>query len=458
MRDGSLIGPLLAAALGLVLGGCAQSHVATADCGLGLGGAPTCDPGALRAALASARPGDVVRIGACTVPGPLDVPPDVTLVGSGRAASHVTAGVDGAIRVQGGASRTRVTCLGIDEAAGSAAIRADGPGNVVLDALEVHVERGVGIQALDLATLSVDDVRLEGPVTRDNAADFPSTPTAMETATVGISIARIENATISGLEVTGFADFAIGVSESSSTWRATEVHDTLGTAMAVSGGFATIEDAAIHDVLGGARLLPAYGLVIAMEATVGTTGMAIERSEGYGVLQDSSTATHQSLSVIGCGEAGVWAQRSSSFVLDGADLRQNGGAGIALFEVDRARLSGASISGTQMRPRVCELRAGQVGDGLQMRAVPDAQISMLTSRDNARVGVLLQVLADGSALPTFTRVAVGGTGMQLGAVAVDSRGRVVSPDGWDDGIVREGVTATNDAIAIGTTVGPPCAM
>ncbi len=448
----------MVAALGLLVGACAQSHAISADCGFGLGGSPICDPGALRAALASAHRGDVVRIGVCTVAGPLEVPAGVTLVGSGRTATTVTAGEGGAIVVHGGLDRSRVTCLGIDVANGAAAVRADGPGGVAIDSLDVHVERGVGIDARDLGSLTVATTRLEGPVTRENATSVSPTPTPMDSATVGISVVRVGEVTVSELEVTGFADFAAVASESQSSWRAVDVHDTLGTALAVVGGTATLEDVRVTDTLGGARLLPAYGLVVAMDATVRSTGLAIERSEGYGVLQDSATAEHDMLTVAGSAEAGVWVQSSPAIAFVGADVRDNGGAGIALLAVESVRVIDTTVSGTQMRRRVCELRVGDVGDGLQLRDVPVASLDHVASRDNARVGILLQVPADGSALPTFSRVAVSGTGAQLGAVAVDRRGLVVSPPGWDTGIVREGATTTNDPTAIGTTVGPPCAM
>jgi hypothetical protein len=48
----------------------------------GCGPAPICDRAALEAALAAARPGDVVEVGACTIDGAFVLPDDVTLAGT----------------------------------------------------------------------------------------------------------------------------------------------------------------------------------------------------------------------------------------------------------------------------------------------------------------------------------------------------------------------------------------
>jgi len=447
----------LAAAAGTAAG-CAQSHAVAADCGFGLGGTALCDVDSLRAALASARPGDVVRVGDCRVTGPLDVPDGVTLVGSGETRSVIVAADDGALVVHGGATDPRVTCLGVAVATGVAGVRATGPGAVVLDDLDFEVERGVGIDVRDLDSLSISGVTLVGSITRDTVMSAPTSPTAMNSASVGVSISNVAAATVTSLDVTGFADIAAVVSESGSAWSAITIHESLGTELAVSGGTTTLDDVAVSDAFQGARLLPAYGVAIVSMATIRTSGLTVERSGGYGVLQDSATAEHDGLSVSDASEAGLWVQRSPAVTITGSTIAGSGGAGIALVGVDLATVTDSSVTGTRLRTRVCETRAGDVGDGLQIREAPGADIERVMLSDNERVGLVVQLPSDPAEGPRFTAVTVSGTGEQRGALAVDHRGVVVSPDGWDVGITRGGATVANDASALGSLMAPPCPM
>ena len=125
----------------------------------------------------------------------------------------------------------------------------------------------------------------------------------------------------------------------------------------------------------------------------------------------------------------------------------NGLAGIVSVETESLEVHGARVEATtEQVTTVGETGLRMAADGVHlMEGTGSAVLDDVTLSNNARVGLLVDVRADGD-LPrvTLSSVTVNASGTALGAVAQSATG-VIASGPWDRGITRQGTAALNDA-------------
>lgn len=430
--------------------------LATPSCdGGGETAGPMCDAESLEAALAGAAPGDTVRIGACRISGSFTVPAGVTLAGEGAGASVlVTPGLQPALRLTPGTPGARATDLSVESSANSGVL-IRGSGEATLEDASVTATRGMAVAVENIDSLTLTNVTLTGPITRENADGFAAAVTPDETATHGLVVAHAGAANLSNVTATGFADIAVLLVSSTTTWTGGGATDTLGIGVMVYGGTAVLADLDLSRTFQGIRLVPAYGAVFAAGAVVETTNLSVTGGANYGLLHDSASARHRDLRADDNHDAAVWVQFCPSFEMSGAatEVAGNRFAGVVVYESENVVVQDAHVDTSALAVGVFEETGSiQVGDGIQVvHPIGPTTFRNVTLAGNERVGLLVSLRGESSDLVTIEDVAVDGAGTQLGAVI---QGGTVTP-GWDAGITRTGATSANDAAFRGTlsTVG-----
>ena len=374
--------------------------------------------GDLAGALAGASAGDEVRIGTCRVAGTFEVGAGVRLVGAGTDASIV----DGALVVRDGA--------------------------VVSD---LALEASVGTAIAMHGSSSLARVRLNGPVTASSATSVPVMPDPATTATHGVLIDGAGPVTLEDVTASGFAQFGVLAIESDVTIVDSAVSENLGVGIAARGGTITLDGVEVCRTMSGIRPLPAYGVLLMGGVSATTVGLDVCENEGLGVLSDGSNAVHSDLVATSNSESAVWAQRGGQLEVSGTGtlLADNGVAAVVSVLTEDVTVMDAQIERTRLTTRLVEgLGNVDTGDGIQLVVDTTAQIRIdaVTADGNERAGVVLdlpagETIGDG-AIGTVT--VTGGAGAALGVVAQTPSGPIPS-GAWDTSVVRDAVTAANDA-------------
>jgi len=409
------------------------------------GGTGYCDAGELARALAGARPGDVVRVGRCRVSASLSVPAGVTLAGVDPTASIVVAPPNQpAIALSAEASPSIVRCLDVT-ANRAPGVLVVGPGEARVEHLTVHAPTGMGVSAEGVGRLSLHRLDLVGPVTPDNAAMQPLDPTPEEVGVFGLELKQVGEVTIYGTTITGFAYVGLLAIETAVTLRATEVSRNLGSGAMFVGGPVCARGLSSEGALQGSRLIPAYDIVLTDGAEFHGADVSIIESEGYAILQASSSLDVEGLVLEGNRQGGLWVQGGGETTIRGPGTRivDNHSAGVFVCSAAAVSISGAEISRTQGRVRVIGSRPVEIGAGLVLGAVANIRLTDIRLADNATAGMILDL---GTApAPEIDGVFVSGTGDAFGAVAFDEFGWL-GIGGWDDGVTREGAAEINDTL------------
>jgi hypothetical protein len=408
-----------------------------------------CDVAALQAALDAASPGSTVRMGACRLSGWLTVPAGVTLAGRGPGASILkTVGIFPALRITPGSTVTRVVDLSVESAeANSAVFVLPGTGSAAVERVRIAAGHGFALAAEGVGSLALTGVTLTGPVTPANHLGWSDDPT--ETATHGLALVRVGNATLSDVTASGFALFGALLVDCSTTWTGGGAPRNLGTGVMVYRGEAELHDLDLSGTLDGDRLMPAYGAVFAgddtTEANVESSGLVLSGGDDAGLLQQKAVGLHRDLVAADNGGAGVWVQNCSSFELNGETrIEGNTFSGVVGIATQRMVVDGGEIATTQAVSHVVSEGGSEpVGDGIHFvrDGAGTLEVRDVTLRTNDRVGLLLELRGGGTDGITLSGVEVSGTGEALGVYAQHG----TATAGWDTGVTRDPVTTTNDA-------------
>ncbi len=405
------------------------------------GGIPPCAAGALEAALSTAGPGDVVEVGACRAEGRFRVPSGVTLRGDGPSVS-VIASAGTAIELLGDAT---VEGLRIEHGAGHG-IGSLGAASVTIRDVEIFSTLGrAAIGISDVASVSITDVTLAGPVTSESVAQMlPEQPTAMDTALHGLVLINVANASLERVDVTGYGTCGVASSSSTLSWVGGSASGNLGIGIWIDGGNAALQDVVVEETLRGFRGVTSYGLLSTRMASLQTQNMTVRRTHsGIGTLHDTGSVAHESLLAEGHSAGAVVAQRTTSMALvGGSRLLDNDFGGLLAAEAGGLVVDDVRIERTRQVRRL-EGNWGnvQIGDGIQLASPPaGTTLRNLTLLGNERAGILLDLGGADTSAVTLTSVTVDADGSALGAVV--QNGAQLS--GWDAGIAREGAALVND--------------
>jgi len=409
-----------------------------------------CDAASLEGALDDAVAGDTVQIGACRIVGTFVVPSGVTLHGAGRGQSTLVVDGEGpALKLMAGERAALAQDLSI-ESDGRIALRVMAGEAAGVERVDVVATLGVGLGAEDVSSLTLSEVSLNGPVDAENDGDVPYPVALEESATYGLVLVRVGDASLTDVTVSGFASFGAQLVESATTWHGGGAPANLGTGLMVHGGSATLEGVDLSGTLQGFRGMPAYAGVFTGGASIVTDAVTANGSEGLGLMHDDVTARHRGLTAVGNYEAGVWAQHCTTFELSGSGstVSDNGFAGVVLVDSSDVTIADARVDASAaMVSTVGQWGAIEVGDGLHIvEPVGPITLRDLSLSGNERVGLLVDLQGGSTDTLFIEGVVVSGSSGQLGALAQD--GDVV--EGWDASVTREDATLANDAAFEGT--------
>ena len=450
----------------LVLACLALALAATAVFSAGCDGGSDCpDAAALQARLDGAAPGTTISIGACRLRGPLAIPAGVTLSGAGPSSTIIDAPA-GSIGVtlepsSNPATPTTLTDVAV-ESTGCAGVVARGSGAVALARDDVRPHRGIGIGIEDATSVALEDVVITGAVTTANADATlpPSAPFTCEStdpASHGLVLVRVADARLDRVRADGLAAFGALFVSSTVTWTGGGARTNLGTGIEVWGGRAALESIELADTRDGLGAIESFDAVFAGGASVETSALSVIGGDSYGMLHDGATARHVDLVASGNGFAGVWAQGTTGVEISGSSsIEDNGFAGVAALDATGVVVRGATIARTVERIAISGVRTIRAADGTHL-VRSTATLDSVTLRDNARVGLLVELGGASTSSIGLTSITVDGSGTELGAIA--QNGTISAA--WDSGVTRLGATATNDAafsgaLDIAGAVGPPC--
>lgn len=415
-----------------------------------------CDGDELSSALAAAFENDLVRVGRCRVEGSFTVHPGVTLSGVDREQSVVTSAEDGPVLwLKGGAKAARVVDLTVVSNGDIGIVaRGDGVrlGEVAVERVSIDAERGIGMGVENLGKITLDDIRLTGPVTQENYREIPLYPIPEETATHGLVIVRVGDtdaedvrhttnvADLHDVEASGFAQFGLLFIDSATEWQGGSSTQNISNGLMVHSGLASLSDVTLCDTYRSNVM--SYGGAFVAGAHVETQNVTVCNGE-LGMFHDSSRVLHVDLEVVDTSYVGVWAQRCHAVELSGQTaLLRNALGGTVFVQTDEAIVNGGEIRDTVLLPGVWGLDGRiDVGDGVQVTQ-PEGPVTLrnLTLSANERVGLLLSLNDNEWDDLQIESISVDGSGDMLGAVAQGAR----VPDDWDREITRMGATIDND--------------
>ncbi len=416
---------------------CAAAVVLTVA-GCGTSGAPEiCDATELDARLSSASPGDTIRLGECRVSGTFTVPSGVTLQGAGTGSSVLVApaGERGVVLVPG-ESESVLRDMTI-EASGLAGLFGTGAGSVMVERVEVLASAGTGVGFDDLDSVTLSDVSITGPLT--TASRLPSKPSPTKTALYGLVLRRVMNASLSKVDVRGFAAFGVLALDSNVRWTEGSASQNRSVGLMMSGGSADLTGVEISETFAGGALLPPYSGVFSAGATVSTEELVVSNSEGHGLIHDAVAAIHADLVATDNEKSAVWVQRVDGFELSGSGTR-------LLRNAFGAFVGRSSVNITIADARIDETRTSEgFADGIHLvDSAVGLTLRRLTLTNNERIGVLADIRGSSSERLVVEGVTVSGVGSQLGALVQDLTGAENLP-----GVVRNGESAGNDDLSAG---------
>ncbi|MFK7985868.1 MAG: hypothetical protein AB8I08_07530 [Sandaracinaceae bacterium] len=386
--------------------------------------------------LDGALPGETVEVGVCLVEGSLVVPEGVTLQGAGVGQTTVRTpdGVAGIELASGAGLRG----LSVE---GDSLPVVTSEGAALLRDVEVRVARGIGMRLVGDGHV-LQNVRLIGPVTAENAASVPVGAGTDETATHGLIVSRGE-AALTDVDVEGFGGTGVLALDARLTWTGGVVANNLSVGLRVAGGEATLDGVELRDTYEGVQPTLAYAAAFS-DAVIVTDALFVHDNEGLGVLHAGGDATHRTLRGADNGDAALWVQQASQLTVSDAALENNRLAGLFVAETRLVTVERTRVSGTQIARRASDTEVREVGDGVQALLASDAELSFdtVTFDGNARAGALLDLAEAGAEDLSFRAVEVDGPTEAFGVVAQRGAAGVVLDDAE---IVRRGGPSSNDA-------------
>ena len=399
--------------------------------------------------LQNAKEGDCFIIAEGTYQGPWVIPPGVSLSGEeGKTVKLLSNDIDGfTIKIETERDKT-TTVNGLWVVSnGDVGVLVVGDGKAQLTDVHMQCSKGIGVAAEGQQELGISNLSIEGTITPENANDVAQPVDYRKVPAIGLIINKLSDVEIDGLTVVGMAAFGVVVKESLVHWQDGIIDKNLGIGVLASGTVLDISNVSVTETLRGESILSltSIGMLISGGSTLTTSLTEISNNTGFALVQDASTADHDSITIKDNSNAGMWVQNSQdtgstpTLNLHGTatTITGNMGIGVGLFQSGSCSIENAEISSTGVYPFVGENGTiYDMGDGLQaFEMLPNARLAIKQSHlgNNQRIGILLNgdENTQGQTFE-FDQVTIDGTG-QYGLYFGPSSGRknTISPDGID---------------------------
>lgn len=381
-----------------------------------------CDAAALDDALAMANPGDVVRIGNCSITGAnFTVPAGVRLQGSFFSRLNIPVGELGLIIETEAGLTTQVRGWGgffplRIKSDGFLAAQVVGDGTAKIDRTRFRIRKGVGLAAELAADVRVHRSQFIGSVRPRNAATVPEHADVDQFSTHGLIMNQVGNVVVDRVAIRGFARFGMLLIESAATVKHSVVYRNVGVGAMAHGGTTDFLLTSVWDTYRGARPEDeqAAGFVFAAGAAVTSRYTSSTDNEGWGVLQAAAgIVEHTGFVAAANTTGGILAQEGEYLQVDDGLFVNNGLGGLMAVDTDMVVVSDTLVSGT-----TTETVPGfaTTGDGIHL-ASTSGSLSNVTFANNEQAG-FVGSLGD-TQLPsdiTFEGVTASGVGESYGVL------------------------------------------
>lgn len=341
---------------------------------------PSCvaDASALDARLGTAGPGDSVRLCAgARIRGTFRLPGGVSLLGSADAILEAEGGA--ALRVEPSAGGPPTQVHGLAFRVGPAedwtpsAVVVQGQGEAVLRDLDIALDAGVGVLAIDTGALRMEGITVRG----SGAGSSTATGLSGQSPVAGVWLAgdtACAGAALDGVRVSGVAGVGIVAQRACpGRWSDIAVADVVGNGIVLAGGELVEIDGLLVQGVRGRPVVSsaaiAHGLVLVEGARVHLRhGGVLDTADG-GILVGGAHLTLEGGMILGSRGAGV---------------RVDGAAGAASLDATGLLIRGVAEAGLQVRAARVDLRQAWVDDVLPVAAM-DAQGRLVWTGDGVRV-------------------------------------------------------------------------
>jgi hypothetical protein len=401
----------------------------------------------------------VIQIGACRIRGSFTIPPGVSVKGLNPFVSTLEVPEDEiGVNLCATDTPSRLEDLRVVSREGRAAVLVLGNGVAELQDVVVRAERGVGIVASDVGELSMQGVRIRGPVDFRNADGVDHDAVPSQIATHGLVAFNVQRAEFERVSTGGFALFGAVLMNSLTRWEGGGGSGNVGTGLMVWGGAAELRDLWFRNTFSGQRPDGDYPAAFAFAAgtQVTTEDLWATRSEGWGFFHDSVTlAEHEDLRAFRNDHAGVWHQNGGSLLVEDSTMLLNDFGGIVAVDSDKAMVEDSRILGTREATRthitemdgfqIAETSATTAGDGVHL-ARTYGTLTDVRLINNERIGIWSKVRGIAPCLTPREHVATEDVGIvatrdQLGAIFQHGED---PPRLITEGVRRLGLAERND--------------
>lgn len=392
-------------------------------------GAKVCtDASCLTSALAGAKPGETVQVGAGTIEGNFTVPAGVTLTGEGSQTTILKSGGTGPVlEVTTGASTTTILELSV-EGGSTGGIYVSGDGALVLRDLVISATGGFCVKVVEIGSLTAENLELSGNVTQDVQGTIQAKPNGDLWALAGLAAVKVGQADLKNINASGFASCGVLLHRTPTTWDGGLMRELVGSGVHVDGqATVSLQNITTRDIWGGATPF-GYGLVGSNQAVVNTERMTSQDNFVAGMLFDHATGTHVDAVVTGNQSRGVWIQHcgqagggpSVVFSGTGTNLDNNSGVGFGVYYSAGVSLSDTHINGTQPVEHIPygqQTSKVEIGDGIEITYSDELTFANLVLDSNTRAGVVVdgrdeQGTAGHVTNVTFTNATISGDGQR----------------------------------------------
>lgn len=243
-------------------------------------------------------------------------------------------------------ARVDVERLTIEQRGSAAGVAVESGATLSLTDVRIDVDQGVGLRAVDAASIELDGVVVS---TGDGHA-----------AVAGVLLERVARSELRDVTTDVAAPVGIGASGGALTAESVRVSGPTATGMALSACSATLRDVRIEAV-GGAAPTETFGLT-AVDADVEARGLVIRDVQGVGLLARRSIGTATEVGILNTAREGL-AVEASTWELLGSFVAGTRHAGVRAAEASDLLLEDVWIVET-LSGAVADVPGVFEGDGL----------------------------------------------------------------------------------------------
>lgn len=415
---------------------------------------------ALQERLDNALPGDIVEAESGSYEGPFTIPEGVTLKAIEPGEVILISKKPGfVVELEPyGEFPTAIDGCVIESETGSAALIANGAGEIALANLDVKLtgKKGVGILLQGLSKADLQNISVDGmfPENEVMSVAFDGSMKAKEYPVLGLGAVDVDLLVINELKVERFLSFGLLALGGVTEWTGGSASRIVGTAVIADNvSEFHMTDVNIEEIWQGARLEPPMGVVLNNGGAFRSSDLKLSNVEGIGIFQGAGVLSqYKSLEIINTKEGidnrsltGLWIQDAQASALgpSAAIISGDDGSLSVIESVGESAITAMNVSGlviqdtelrlTENREVFLDAEVGttSIGDGLHLvGSTKDVSLKNVSLVGNERVGIRLE--AEGAALDTMTAENVSITGVESDEGLIGQNGVVVTGMSGED--------------------------